>query len=355
MKIAFALCSWGFGHATRSLPLIRTLVKDGHQVDVICSGRPLEFLKKNMSDSVGYVSFPESPNPFSGSGSNFTLNLAATLPSLVMSVARERKRFNRYFLKNRPDLVVSDSRYGIDTSKAPSFLISHQLRFMSPVVFKPLNFTELLNRCFRNYRKLIVPDFDKDNISGDLSHNLKLTNRERVEYIGVLSDFCKKPEKEDIDYLISISGPEPTRTDLEKKIFEQIDSLEGNVVVSLGKTGSSSPLVRGNAQVYNYMDKDTRENIMNRAKIVVSRSGYSTIMDLYVMQKKALYIPTPGQTEQEYLARYLKDKGVSDFVSQDRLDIPENLAAAKRYKGFTKRYDVKKSVDNFMDVIFESR
>ncbi len=354
MKIAFALCSWGLGHATRSMPLIRRLVKDGHQVDIICSGRPLEFLKKNLSDSVDYVRFPEPPNPFSSSGSNFTLNLAATLPSLVLAVVRERKRFDRYFLKTRPDIVVSDSRYGVDTCKAPSYLISHQLRFMSPAAFKPLNFTECLNMIFKNYRKLIVPDFEKDSISGDLSHNLRFTDRKRVEYIGALSDFCKRKDKEDIDYMISISGPEPTRTDLEKKIFEQIDCLDGNVVVSLGKTGSSSPVSRGNAQIYDYMDKDTREHIMNRAKIVVSRSGYSTIMDLYVLGKKALYIPTPGQTEQEYLARYLKEKGVSYFVSQDRLNISEDLAAAKEYKGFTKKYDVKKSVDNFMDIIFES-
>ncbi|MCK4808491.1 MAG: glycosyltransferase [Candidatus Aenigmarchaeota archaeon] len=355
MRIVFALCSWGLGHATRSLPLIRRLVKDGHQVDIICSGRPLEFLKKNMSDSVGYVRFPEQPDIISSGQSRMLFNLVHKTPELALSLLDEKKRFKKYQLKNSPDIVISDSRYGIDSSKVPSFFISHQLRLMSPYLFKPIIFTEFFNKCFMNYNKLIVPDFDKDSISGDLSHGLVFTERKKVEYIGVLSDFRKVEVKKDIDCMISISGPEDARVDFEKKVFEQLDSLDGNVVVSLGKTGSSEPVSRGNAQVYDYMDKDTRENCMNRAKIVVSRSGYSTIMDLYVLRKKALYIPTPGQTEQEYLARYLKEKEISDFVSQDRLDISEDLAAAKRYKGFTKRYDVKKSVDNFMDVIFESK
>ncbi len=354
MKIAFGLCSWGLGHATRSLPLIRQLVKDGHDVDIICSGRPLEFLKINLSDSVNYVAFPEQPDPISSGMSSFIFNFAKNIPALLLSIVSEKERFKKYFSRNKPDIVVSDSRYGIDTDKVPSFLISHQLRFMSPYLFKPLSFTESLNGFFKNYRKLIVPDFEENDISGALSHDLMFTERKRVEYIGVLSDFSKVEVKKDIDCMVSISGPEDARADFEKKVFEQLDTLGGNVVVSLGKTGSSDPVVRGNARIYDYMDKDTRDNFLNRAKIVVSRSGYSTMMDLYVLQKKALYIPTPGQTEQEYLARYLKEKGISHFVTQDNLDILQDLKVAKRYKGFTRKYDVKKSVDNFMDVIFGS-
>ncbi|MEA2004255.1 MAG: glycosyltransferase family protein [archaeon] len=355
MKIAFGLCSWGLGHATRSLPLIRQLVKDGHDVDIICSGRPLEFLKINLSDSVNYVAFPEQPDLISSGQSRLLFNLVQKTPELLLSLLDERKRFKKYQLKNSPDIIVSDSRYGIDSSKVPSFFISHQLCLMSPYLFKPMVFTELFNKCFKNYRKLIVPDFEENDISGDLSHDLMFTEKKRVEYIGVLSDFRKTEVKKDIDCMISVSGPEDARAEFEKKVFEQLDSLGGNVVVSLGKTGSSDPVVHGNARIYDYMDKDTRENFMNRAKIVVSRSGYSTMMDLYVLQKKALYIPTPGQTEQEYLARYMKEKGVSHFVAQDNLDILQDLKVAKRYKGFTRKYDVKKSVDNFMDVIFESR
>lgn len=352
MKIAYGLCSWGLGHATRSLPLIRRLVMEGHDVDIICSGRPLEFLRKNLLDSVNYIDFPEQPNAFYAGSSNFFINLAKNIPAIFASIYDEHERFRKYFMKNNPDIIVSDSRYGIDSSKVPSFFISHQLRFMSPYIFKPMSFTEGLHMIFKNYRKLIVPDFEMDGISGDLSHNLLITQKKRVEYIGVLSDFRKKKVNEDIDYLISISGPEPTRIDFEKKILKQVDNLEGNIVVSLGKTDTSTPVDLCGAKVYNYMDKDTREDFLNRAKIVVTRSGYSTIMDLYALQKKAFYIPTPGQTEQEYLARYLKEKGISDFVSQKELNLAEDVADAKRYKGFTKRYNVKKSVENFMNVIF---
>ncbi|MEA3229634.1 MAG: glycosyltransferase [archaeon] len=352
MKIAYALCSWGLGHATRSLPIIRRLAEDGHEIDIICSGKPLEFLKKNLLDTVDYVEFPEPPNPFSAGGLGVSFGFSSKMPAVALSVISERRRFNRYFSAEKPQMVISDSRYGVGTAKVPSFFVSHQLTLMSPYFFRPMHFTELLNYAFKSYRKLIVPDFENDGLSGDMSHNLLFTRRKRIEYVGPLSDFRFKGVKKDVDCLISVSGPEPTRTDFEKKIFEHIGDISGNVVVSLGKAGSDVPYDVGDATVYDHMDKDTRENLMNRAKIVVSRSGYSTVMDLYVLRSKALYIPTPGQTEQECLARYLKAKGVSYFVPQKKLNFPNDLKEAKAYKGFNDKYDVEQSVDNFMDVVF---
>ena len=120
----------------------------------------------------------------------------------------------------------------------------------------------------------------------------------------MLSDFKKKKIKQDIDYLISISGPEPQRTMLEEKLLPQLDDLKGKVVLTLGKTESMDKLDKKDIETYSFLPKEKREEYLNRSKLVISRSGYSTILDLAVIGTKALMTPTPGQIEQEYLGRY---------------------------------------------------
>ncbi len=355
MRISYAICSWGLGHTTRSAPLIDKLLKEGHKVDVICSGRSYDFLKGYLkSDDVDYIRYPEPSNPFSAGDSNFTLNFLRKTPSVLKSIIDERRMFRKYFEKVRPDMVISDSRFGIDTPKVPSYFITNQLRLISPMIYRPMSLTELLNLSSRNYKKFIVSDFrdEEESTTGGLNHGMRFIDERRVDYVGVISDFKYKDAKKDIDCMISISGPEPTRTDFEKKIFEQIDDLEGKVVVSLGKPGSGNVRSRDNAEVYDFMDKETREDLMNRAKLIVTRSGHSTIMDMYALKKRPLFIPTPGQTEQEYLARYLNGKKIGHFVPQKDMNLAEDARIAKSYKGFTRDYDTRRSVNRFMDAIF---
>jgi len=207
---------------------------------------------------------------------------------------------------------------------------------------------------FKRYVGVIVPDYKENNLSGDLSHNLRRIDEDAIHYVGVLSDFSRRPLKKDIDYLISISGPEPQRSMLEEKLATQAGDLPGNVVMTLGKAENYSVVKKQQLTTYSFVTKDLREELLNRTKLVVSRSGYSTIMDVAVVGAKALFIPTPGQIEQEYLSEYHNSLGTFYSVSQDAVDLKSDVKTAVQKTGITRDCDVKKTVENILDVIKEN-
>jgi predicted glycosyltransferase len=204
---------------------------------------------------------------------------------------------------------------------------------------------------FKRFAGVISPDYKDDNLSGDLSHNLRRIDENKIHYVGVLSDFKKRKTKKDIDYLISISGPEPQRTMLEKKLVSQVNDLKGKIVITLGKTEKNDKLNKKNIETYSFLSKEKREEFLNRTKLVISRSGYSTIMDLAVIGSKALMIPTPGQIEQEYLGKYHNKKGTFYSVNQNNIDLKRDIEIAKKRSGIKRKCDVDKSVEKIIDVI----
>jgi UDP-N-acetylglucosamine:LPS N-acetylglucosamine transferase len=169
--------------------------------------------------------------------------------------------------------------------------------------------------------------------------------------VGVLSDFKKKKINKNIDYLISLSGPEPQRTLLENKLLSQIDNLSGKIVVTLGKIEKQDKFNKKNIQTFSFLNKNERIDFLNRTKMVVSRSGYSTIMDLAVIGTKALMVPTPGQVEQEYLGQYHNKKGTFYSVSQYDIDLKKDIESAKKTTGIKRKCDVNKAVENILNVI----
>ena len=312
MKVIYAVCEWGLGHATRSLPVIRKLIKEGHEVSIISEGRSLELLKKELGDNISeYISIPGYPMLLSENSRQFMAKSAIYWPNFIRRMVRGLATLTK-ILKNREcNLIISDGRYDMYSKEIPSYFISHQMRIMNPLRMQMFERgSEIFNLFFfKRYRGVIIPDFKEDSLSGDLSHNLNRIDENELHYVGVLSDFEKKGKTKDIDYLASISGPEPQRTMFEKKILNQIDNLSGKIVVTLGKTEGTEEFKDKDIETYSFLSKERREDILNRSKMVISRSGYSTILDLAVIGCKALMVPTPGQIEQEYLGKYHNKKG----------------------------------------------
>jgi predicted glycosyltransferase len=206
---------------------------------------------------------------------------------------------------------------------------------------------------FKRYLEVMVPDYKDHNLSGDLSHHLKRIDEQKIHYVGALSDFAKRPLKKDIDYLISISGPEPQRSFLEKTLATQVNALQGNIVITLGKAEDYSVLKKKHLTTYTFVTKELREELLNRAKLVISRSGYSTLMDVAVVGTKALFIPTPGQIEQEYLSRYHNQLGTFYSVSQDAVHLESDVVIAQQKTGFPYECDVHKTIENILQIITE--
>jgi uncharacterized protein (TIGR00661 family) len=355
MEIIYGVCSWGLGHATRSLPVIRKLIAEKNNITVISNGRSLEVLKKELGDAASYVDIPDYPMLVSENTRQFMAKSMVYWPVFIKRIEDGLAELQKILDKQSYDCIISDARYDMYSKKIPSFFISHQMRIMNPLHIKMFeNAMERFNMFFfKRYVGVIVPDFKEQNLSGELSHNLKRINENKIHYVGVLSDFKKKHVKKDIDYLISISGPEPQRSFLEEKLAAQVGNLQGNVVMTLGKTEDYSVVKKKHLTTYTFVNKELREELLNRAKLVVSRSGYSTIMDVAVIGTKALFIPTPGQIEQEYLSEYHNKLGTFYSVSQNAIHLESDVVIAQEKTGITKECNVNKTVENILQIITE--
>jgi len=362
MRVCFAVCSLGIGHATRSLPIIRRLVDDGHEVHLISYGRPMLVLKEELGSRVRYFSVPDYQIHFDSDPGKFFPLFLASIPSFIKAMFHEYHEFLGLHQRYGYDIVISDSRYGVFKDDVPSYLITHQVRILNPMNWAILEYgTENWSKYFLTcFNKILVPDFEKNDLSGRLSHGMKTIEPEKIEYVGILTDFNKKKMENDIDYLISISGPGGPRKDLQGTVMEQVADLDGRKIITLGmpeaRSGRIHSMERGldNAEVYNYLPKSLKENVMNRSDLMISRSGYSTLMDLVALEKKALFIPTPQQTEQEYLSMYHNKKRTFLSVDQEKLDLKKDVARARSYSGIKSRPSVKSTINKVMDVITSS-
>lgn len=349
MKIAFGVCSIGLGHASRSIHLIKKLGDEGHEITVFSYGRALELLKKEVSAK--FIEFRDYPLEFTENPDLFFINILANFPLLLNSLFKEHERFLKYHMQNDYDLIMSDNRYGIFAKNRPSFLITHQLRIMNPYRLKLLETGSLLyNRFFTNrFKYILVPDLENNSLSGDLSHNLRFIDLKKIKYIGPISYISKLKVNKDIDVLVSISGPEPQRSIFEKIVLEQIQGLNIKYFVTLGKPEENIK----KENVRSYLSFEERESVFNRAKIFITRSGYSTIMDLYMIDGKALFVPTPMQPEQEYLAQYFMQQNLFYSVSQKMLNLERDLKLANEYHGFESiDYESDTTVKKFLDIVF---
>jgi uncharacterized protein (TIGR00661 family) len=354
MKVIYAVCSWGLGHATRSLPVIRKLIKENNEVTIISEGRSLELLKKELGKDIKeFIEIPDYPMLLSENARQFMAKSVVYWPIFIHRMRKGLTTLTKLLKDRKCDRIISDARFDMYNRKIPSFFISHQMRIMNPLRIKMFEKgSETFNLYFfKRFRGVIIPDFEKDNLSGDLSHNLSRINENKLNYVGVLSDFKKKSIKKDIDYFLSISGPEPQRSIFEKKLLDQIDDLSGKVVVTLGKTEQLNKFKDKKLETYSFLTKEKREDFLNRSKLIISRSGYSTILDLSVINAKALMVPTPGQIEQEYLAKYHKKKKFFHCVNQDKIDLSKNVKIAEKRSGIKRKISVEKAVENIIDIV----
>ena len=357
LKILFAVASWGLGHATRDLPLIHRLLDDGHTITVVSSDRALGLLKQELGQRCEFLEWPDMPLTLAKSAPLSYAKFTLSLPLALRAIIAEHVALDRLLRRHQFDRVISDNRFGIRTSKVTSFQLAHGLRFIAPrrTAIVELFMEYIYYRCFGPVTQLVVPDFADDGLSGELSHNLRLLESHRINYVGILSGIRRLEVEEDLDCYVSISGPEPQRSIFEDITLRQVYDIPGRVVVSLGKPEEAGrSWNNGRATIYAYVNRHQQQMLMNRARMVVSRSGYTTMMELAELGKPALYIPTPGQTEQEYLASYHRQLGSYYSVPQARLDLPRDLAIARAYRGYQPAHRTEVSIERFVDLVASS-
>ncbi|HEY3248501.1 MAG TPA: glycosyltransferase [bacterium] len=333
MRILYAVGSWGLGHATRSLSVIAALLDAGAELTIISTGRALQVLREGVGDRCEFLDWPDVPQTVARSAWWFYLKTATSAPAYLAALRRERG-WTAELVGRRPvDRIVSDNRYGVQHPDLPSFHIAHGLRFIAPGRIRLIERRlEAFNHRWLGHLRLIVPDTAEDKLSGDLAHGLDIFPRAAITYAGILSRLRRRPVDQDLDLFVTLSGPEPQRSILERIVLRQLPALQTPAVVALGRPDGRSHVRIGRAEVYGYLDRTAQEEMMNRARLVICRAGYSTIMDLAELERRGVLIPTPGQTEQDYLARYHHERGTAVAVAQRQLDLraaAEHAAAVR--------------------------
>lgn len=327
--ILIAPLNWGLGHATRCIPIIKALQENNFIPIIASDGIALALLRKEFP----YIQTLELPSyqiEYAKNGKNFKWKLLKNLPKMMEAIWEEKRLVKKWVKKYAIEGIISDNRLGVFSPKVPSVFITHQLNVMTG---NTTWITSILHqKIIKKYTECWVPDIENTpNLTGKLGH-LK-TNTLDLKYIGPLSRLHKKEVPQKYDLMVILSGPEPQRGILEEMLKREVLRFDGKIVFIKGIVEKEQKKEEiENITYYNFMNTRQIEQTFNESEIVLSRSGYTTIMDLAVLQKKAFFIPTPGQYEQEYLAKKLKNNNLVPYVEQDNFRI-EALAEIKNYQG----------------------
>lgn len=329
-RILVAPLDWGLGHAARCVPLIEQLLARGARPVIGADNGPLALLGSEFPH-VEQVCIPGKVIRYA-KGADQRWSMARQFPQMVLSIRTERTRLERIRKELGIDVVISDQRFGLRSSEVPSVLITHQLFPITPVA----------QRAFRRLNLSYIAKFDRcwvmdgptaPGLAGELAHAGPLPRNAR--FIGTQSRLTRPLQNGTSPYRIVavISGPEPQRTMLDADLVKQLQRIDGEHLLVRGlPTGDGHERI-ANVQCVPHLSSDDLAHAMASAALVVSRSGYTTLMDLEALNRRALLVPTPGQPEQEYLADLHGTTGRHLVQQQHHLD----LGAALRQHTATAR------------------
>lgn len=340
LRILVVPLDWGLGHATRCLPVVSYLLSEGHEVVTAGEGRAAAVLKANLP-AVSILPLRGYRVSYGRKRSSFMLRIAWQIPKVLRAIRRERRWLRKLLQSERFDLVISDNRYGLYAEEVRSVILTHQLQVVSGMgkaadrIARKLHY-RLLGRFTACW---VVDNPGSAGLGGVLSHPAAVPRNAR--YIGWLSQFPAPPKEvreTSGQVLVLLSGPEPTRSLFESVLLKQASALpQYHFIVAAGVPAGKMPEgLPSHIRYHPYLGTSDLLEAILRSELVICRSGYSTLMDLAVLRKKALLVPTPGQTEQEYLGKWLHENAAWRAVRQERLNLERDIPAALTFPGFSK-------------------
>jgi uncharacterized protein (TIGR00661 family) len=341
--VLIAPLDWGLGHATRCIPIIQLLIQKNFRVLIATNGPHLNLLKEAFPQ-LGFLHL-------NGYGINYAkknmlFHLAKQLPNFLRTIKMEHDWLDKTLATHEIDVVISDNRYGLWSKKVPCIFITHQLQLQLPFFMHWANkiIQKKMYGFINKFTACWVPDVadEKLNLSGKLGHPAKMPNIP-VNYIGSLSRF-KKNNLQEKKYalMVCLSGPEPQRSLFESIVLDQLKNVIGEVVLVRGKPGSAEVLpCENNITIFNHLPTMQMQQAFEQSEFVLSRCGYTTLMDMQTLACKCIYVPTPGQTEQEYLGGRLQGLGIAIVFKQDGFNLEQAMNTARTfdYKTFSLRLD----------------
>ena len=330
-NILVAPLNWGIGHATRCIPIIRKLQKHNFSVIIASSGRSLELLIQEFPNqdfikiddyNIRYYSFLP-----------MAISILIQIPKILLSIKKEHAQLKSIINDFKIDGIISDNRYGMYSEEIPSVFITHQLEIQTPI-FR--SFIKKINhKLIGKFSECWVPDFETTGIAGKLSHTTNTTINHK--YIGPLSRFTKKKSEIKYDILAIISGPEPQRSILEKNLLRELKLHKKKSLLLQGKPEKKHTDKINNLTIKSHLSSEELNLAMIESRLIICRAGYSTIMDLFKLQKNAVLIPTPGQTEQEYLSKYLSESRYFKSINQNEINLKNLIVTTQKFQNIKER------------------
>lgn len=331
-RILIAPLNWGIGHAARCIPIINALLKKDYEPIIASDGEALHLLRKEFPELI-FLSLPGYDINYAINKRFFKWVLFKQSKKIYKAIKAEKKQIDRIVSEYAISGIISDNRLGVWSDKIPSVYLTHQLNVLSGVTSKTTS--KIHQRFIKHFDRVWVPDYEKTpNLSGKLGHLFPQKSAFKITYIGPVSRLIKKPSEKKYDIMVLLSGPEPQRGLLEEKLFKQLKTYPGKILFVKGKINAKQSISKLKPfTIYNFMTSKDLEEAINASELIISRSGYTTIMDLAILEKRAFFIPTPGQSEQEYLAKSLELKSIAPYCKQEDFNL-EQLQQISQYKGF---------------------
>jgi uncharacterized protein (TIGR00661 family) len=304
-RILCSALNWGFGHVSRSISILKKLQLQENTLFIACN-EVQRVVFESYLDQVTYIQHEGYPFQFNASKS-FEKSLLKHRKALRKRLYQEHKEVEQMCVDFQIELVVSDHRYGFYATKIPSVFITHQLNLPLPWY---LFFAQWMHRrLISKFNTVWICDDEIENWAGKLS---KPWNKLNAEYIGIQSrfEFLKITEKSNLfENLYVVSGPHPFSNHfLDFALNHARNTIGNHKIIVPSDIETFNLQIPENVQLILARNWKEIDSLFLACSCIVSRSGYSTIMDLIILNKRALLFPTPKQHEQEYLYKYLTEK-----------------------------------------------
>lgn len=333
--VLIAPLDWGLGHTIRCIPIIRELLKQECEVLVGCNSKQKQILSADFPQ-LRFVDLQGYDIHYGRSRWQTLLKLFLQTTKILTRINEEQAWLKNLLKTNKVDAIISDNRYGLFSNHIPCVFITHQLAVKSGLA-KLIDqvVQRRLYAYINKYSICWVPDLkaSQKNLAGELSHPRKLP-KITVQYIGPLTRLkgavITQPSN---DVAIILSGPEPQRTILEEIIVNQLRQFEGSGILVRGVFNETRIDEFNDIKIVNYLNSNELNNLICNSNIIICRAGYTSIMDMLILDKKAIFIPTPGQAEQEYLARHIESQNLGFTSSQKKFRLVPLLNKMKTSSG----------------------
>lgn len=351
-RVLVAPLNWGLGHATRCIPIVKSLLNRNCQVVIASDGASLDLLRTEFPELKSYALTGYNPS-YNGNGS-LVWAMAKQLPQFIRAMKRELNETRRIVDEEGIDVILSDNRYGVRSAVLPSVLITHQLNLMMPGNLQWLSgsVNAYHRRLIRKFNYCWIPDDEQAQLAGELA---KPGNQLNTRYIGPLSRLQSVSVNGTLPYDIVaiLSGPEPQRSLFEQIVEDELSSSGKKCLIVRGIVAGDRIRSHNGIDIVDYLGSRRLNEVLTSAGVIISRSGYSTIMDLAKLGKKSIFVPTPGQTEQEYLASYCMARKMAFSVNQNNFNLSEALHGLDAYRGFTGFHMTEKKLNLAIDELLD--